>query len=98
VPEYLIRAAGPSSWPAIPKSRLPEVLGPRGYGCEEASGPGDLRLRLGSCEMAFSAEDVGWQVCFEGDTTGQDTDAVVSQVAQQVGEFTGASAEWVRYD
>jgi hypothetical protein len=96
--EYLIRATGPSSWPAVPQSRLPEVLAPRGYNFEKISGPGDLSLRLGSCEMAFSAEDVGWQVCFAGDTAGQDTDAVVSQITQQVEEFTGGSAEWVRYD
>ena len=62
----------------------------RGYGCKEASGPGDLRLRLGSCEMTFSAEEVGWQVCFEGDATGQDTDALVAQIARQVEEFTEA--------
>ena len=83
MPEYLIKATGASSWPVVPNDRLPEILGPRGYGCEEVSGPGDLRLRLGSCEMTFSAEDVGWQVCFEGDATGQDTDALVAHIARQ---------------
>lgn len=52
-------------------------------------GPGDLRLALGGCEMVFSGEDVGWQVWFDGDTTGHDTDALVSQVAQQIQDFTG---------
>jgi hypothetical protein len=47
-------------------------------------GPGDLRLVLGGCEMVCSGEDAGWQVWFEGDTFGHDTDALVSQVAQQV--------------
>jgi hypothetical protein len=61
-------------------------------------GPGDLRLALGGCEMVFSGEDVGWQVSFEGDTDGHDTDALVCQVAQQVQEFTGEQIEWIRYD
>jgi hypothetical protein len=99
VPEYLIRkTAGPSSWPAIPKGRLLDILEPRGYGCVSVDGPGDLRLVLGGCEMIFSGEDVGWQVWFEGDTDGHDTDALVSQVAQQVQEFTGEHVEWIRYD
>jgi hypothetical protein len=98
VPEYLIRTAGPSNWPAIPRDRLLEVLEPRGYGCQKVEGPGDLRFWLGNCEIVFSGEDVGWQVCFEGDTTGHDTDALVSQIAQQVEEFTGRDIEWVRYD
>jgi len=99
VPEYLIRTtAGQSSWPAIPKGRLLDVLEPRGYGTVRADGPGDLRLVLGGGEMVFSAEDAGWQVWFEGDTAGHDTDALVSQVAQQVQEFTGEHIEWIRND
>lgn len=99
MPEYLIRTtSGPSSWPAIPKSNLLDVLQPSGYRSVSVEGPGDLRLALGSCEMVFSGEDVGWQVWFEGDTAGHDTDALVSQVAQQVREFTGGQVEWIRYD
>ena len=99
MPEYLIRTiAGPGSWPAIPKSRLRGVLEPRGYGSAVVDGPGDLRLMLGRCEIVFSAEDAGWQVWFEGDTAGHGTDALVSQVARQVQEFTGDHIEWIRYD
>jgi hypothetical protein len=64
----------------------------------KVDGPGDLRLLLGCCEMVFSAEDAGWQVWFEGDTTGHDTEALVSKVARQVEEFTGRHIESVRYD
>jgi hypothetical protein len=98
VPQYLIRVTGPSSWPAIPQSGLLEVLEPRGYGCQKVNGPpGDLRLWLGNCEIVFSGEDVGWQVWFEGDTTGHDTDALISQIAHQIEEFTGGRTEWMRY-
>jgi hypothetical protein len=88
---------GPSSWPAIPKDRLLHVLEPRGYGAVSVDGPGDLRLALGGCQMAFSGEMAGWQVWFDGDTAGYDTDALVAQVAQQVQEFTGEHIEWIRY-
>jgi hypothetical protein len=48
--------------------------------------------------MIFSGEETGWQVWFEGDTDGHDTDALVSQVAQQVEEFIGRQVKLVRYD
>jgi len=99
VPEYLIRTTtNASSWSAIPGGRPLDVLQPRGHGWVSVDGPGDLRLALGGCQMAFSGEDAGWQICFEGDTTGHDTDALVTQLAQQVQEFTGEHVEWIRYD
>lgn len=61
-------------------------------------GSGDLRLVIGGCEMIFSGEDAGWLVWYEGDTAGHDIDALVSQVARQVQEFTGEHTEWIRYD
>lgn len=63
-----------------------------------SKGPGDLRLALGGCEMVFSGEDAGWQVWFDGDSAGHGTEVVVSQIAQQVQEFTGEHIEWIRYD
>jgi len=38
--------------------------------------------------MVFSGEEPGWQVWFEGDVEGHDTDALVGQVARQLEEFT----------
>jgi hypothetical protein len=46
--------------------------------------------------MVFSAEESGWQIWFEGDTAGHDTDALVAQVAQQVQQFTDEHVEWIR--
>ncbi len=77
---------------------MADVLKPSGSPSEVVEGPGDLRLSLGACEMVFSAEDVGWQVWFEGETAGYDTDALIAQVALQVEAFVGANIEWVRYD
>lgn len=48
--------------------------------------------------MVFSAEEPGWQVWFEGDIAGHDTDAVVDQVTRQVEEFTQCPTQWTRID
>ena len=48
--------------------------------------------------MAFSGEDVGWQIVFEGDTEGHDTDSLVASVANQLAQFAGEPMEWIRYD
>jgi hypothetical protein len=42
------------------------------------------------------SEQPGWQVWFEGDTEGHDTDSLVSQVAGQLADFTQCPTEWVR--
>jgi hypothetical protein len=44
----------------------------------------------------FSGEEPGWQVWFEGDVEGHDTDALVGQVARQLEEFTQTPTEWSR--
>lgn len=97
MPEYLIKkTAGLTNWPAIPQNRLQDVLEPRSYGAIRVDGWGDLHLVLGGCEMVFSGEDAGWHVMFGGDTAGRDTDALISQVARQVQDFTGEHTEWIR--
>jgi hypothetical protein len=95
MPEYLIKSIG-GGWLAVPRERLLAVLKPRGYGVIEVPGDGDLRLVLGACEMVFSGEEPGWQVWFEGDVEGHDTDALVGQVARQLEEFTQTPTEWSR--
>ncbi len=94
-PEYLIKAAS-GGWIPVPQGRLRDVLEPRGYGAIEVPGDGDLRLALGTWEMVFSGEEHGWQIWFEGDTDGQDTEALVGQVARQLEEFAHVPAEWTR--
>lgn len=94
MPEYLIRRTTGlhSWWPNVPRDRLLDVLQPRGYGSVRVDGFGALRLALGGCEMVL---DRIWRVRFEGDTAGHDTDALVSQVARQVQDFTGEPIEWI---
>ena len=46
--------------------------------------------------MVFSGEDVGWQIWFEGDIEGCDTDGMVAEVAAQLTEFADEPMEWIR--
>jgi hypothetical protein len=98
MPEYMIRPVGRSDWVPIPKDQLASVLVPRGYRCQVVTGWGDLRVMIGGAEMAFSGEQVGWSLVFDGDIEGHDTDALAQKVADQLGEYAHESMEWVRYD
>jgi hypothetical protein len=96
VPEYLIRPVGRAEWVPVPRDRLADVLVPQGCGARVIPGWGDLRVQIDRCEMAFSGEEVGWQVLFDG-VAGPDTDSLVAQVADQLAVFAGEPMEWVRY-
>jgi hypothetical protein len=96
--EYMIRPKGRSEWVPIPRDQLASVLEPRGHGCQVVTGEGDLRLMIGSAEMMFSGEQVGWSLVFEGDAEGLDTDALAQQISDQIGEFADQRMEWVRYN
>jgi hypothetical protein len=99
VPEYLIwTTADQGGWPAIAKNLIPDVLTPLSYEAVRIDGPGDLRLALGGCEMVFSGEPAGWRVWFEGDISGHDTSALVSQVARQIHRFIGETIKWILCD
>jgi hypothetical protein len=56
-----------------------------------------MHLQAVGYEISFSGEDVGWQVTFDGDIAGLDTDELVAQIARQVQDFTRTATEWVRY-
>ena len=70
---------------------------PRGCDVRPSTGWGDLHLQGDGYEIAYSGEDVGWQVIFEGDLANVDTDELVAQIARQLEDFTQVATEWLRY-
>ena len=94
--EYLIRTASTHELPAFPDGRLAEIVVPAGFGCEQADGWGDFRMRCGATQIAFSAEDPGWQVIFEGPCSETDCERLVTAITEQIGQATGQSCEWLR--
>jgi hypothetical protein len=94
--EYLIRTASTHQLPAVQHGRLADVLVPAGFGCEQADGWGDFRMRCGATQVAFSAEEPGWQVIFEGPMPDADRERLVTTIAQQIGQATGQPCEWLQ--
>lgn len=66
VMEFVIRNRDGHDWPAIRNDRVAAVLTPNGWDCAAIAGWGNHRMRCCDAEIAFAAEDVGWQVSIEG--------------------------------
>ena len=94
--EYLIRTASTHQLPALHRSRLASVLLPAGFGCEQAEGWGDFRMRCGTTQVAFSGEDPGWQVTFEGPMPETDCERLVITLTQQIQQAAGEACEWLQ--
>jgi hypothetical protein len=94
--EYLIRTASTHQLPAVQRGRLAGVLLPPGFGCEQADGWGDFRMRCGATHIAFSAEEPGWQVTFEGPMLETDRERLATTITQQIGQATGQPCEWLQ--
>ena len=94
--EYLIRTASTHQLPALHRGRLADVLVPPGFSCEQASGWGDFRMRCDATQVAFSAEEPGWQVTFEGPMPETDRERLISAITQQIGQAIGQPCEWLQ--
>jgi hypothetical protein len=94
--EYLIRTASTHQLPALQRGRLADVLLAPGFSCERADGWGDFRMRCGDTQVAFSAEEPGWQVTLEGPMTDADRERLVTTITQQIGQATGQPCEWLQ--
>ena len=79
--EYLIRRAD-GEWFDLPTSQFAEALRPSSYPSERISGWGSHRIRTEGVEVAFSEEDPGIQVIFEGDLPRATTDKIVAEIFQ----------------
>ncbi|HEX2320434.1 MAG TPA: hypothetical protein VHJ18_15735 [Streptosporangiaceae bacterium] len=94
--EYLIRTASTHQLPAIHHNRLVQVLVPAGLGCEQVDGWGDFRIRCGTTQVAFSAEDPGWPVAFDGPMPETDCERLVITLTQQIEQAAGEDCEWLQ--
>ena len=81
---------------AAPSGRLADVLVPAWFGGEQADGWGDFRMRCGATQIAFSAEDPGWQVVVDGPMPGTDRKRLVTTIAQQIGQATSPPCGWLQ--
>jgi hypothetical protein len=69
--EFLIKRTD-GDWFDLRHEHLKEVLRPTSYSSKPIEGCGDHRIEVEGCEVSFSYEDPGIQVCFEsGAISGQ---------------------------
>ena len=95
VAEFLIRTTDSHEWPAF-RDPFDSVLIPAGSDFRAIEGWGDFRMATGDTVVAFSGEEVGWQVTVEGPMTAERAETLVGIVTEQIGQSYGEPCEWLR--
>ena len=85
--EFLLREEG-GGWSPFEEDQS-RVFIPSGWDCEPVGGWGDFRFRCGTAEVAFSGEEPGWQVVFEGEYVDAEVERMIQVIAQQIERATG---------
>ncbi|MDQ0775847.1 hypothetical protein QF026_004313 [Streptomyces aurantiacus] len=95
--EYMISTASGGDWPVVPRDDLPAVLQPRSFKCHATQGDGDHSFRTANATVSASWELAGtWYVYVDGAPALATADAIVAEMAQQLGEATGRTATYYR--
>jgi hypothetical protein len=79
--EYMIRTCD-GEWFNLHRNSYAEVLKPKSFASQPASGWGDHRIKAEGVEISFSYEDPGIQVIFEGDLP----EALAMQIVDEIRE------------
>jgi hypothetical protein len=90
----IIRTDG--DWFDLKDDLFASTLRPTSFPSEPVEGWGDHRISVVGCEVSFSYEDPGIQVCFEGDLPPPGVARkIVDEIAARIAEVTGQKAEVV---
>lgn len=91
--EYTISTANGDDWPVVPRAAFQVVLPPRSIACDAVEGDGDHSFRTGNITVSASWELPGtWYVEVDGAPSLDTADAIVAEIARQLGEATGMAA------
>lgn len=74
---------------------MASVLLAEGWASEPIDGEGDFRARVEGIEIAYSGEEVGWQVVVDGDLPRAED--WMAQVTEQVAVAAGEACEWLEF-
>ncbi|MEU1408120.1 hypothetical protein ABZ471_38375 [Streptomyces sp. NPDC005728] len=95
--EYTISTASGDDWPVLPRDDFPAVLQPRSFACNAIEGDGDHSFRTGNTTVSASWELAGtWYVHVDGAPSLDAADAIVAEMALQLGDATGMTANYYR--
>lgn len=80
-----------SDWFELHKDDFLQVLRPYNFESELITGWGNHRIKTKNVEIAFSFEDPGIQVIFEGEIDGETADQIVDEILENIEKKTGQS-------
>lgn len=87
--EFLIKRTD-GDWFDLHATRFAEVLKPNSFPSRPTSGWGDHRIEVLGCEVSFSYEDPGIQVCFErGPIPDDQAKQIVREILENITRSTG---------
>ena len=89
--EFAVRPTD-ASWFALDRSMFSEILRPSTQESHEISGWGDHRIRAAGVEIAFSVEDSGIEISFEGDISDSDACRLSEEIRANVERATAQGA------
>lgn len=82
-------------WFELKKEKFTQMLRPLSFVSEPTAGWGDHRIRTEGIEIAFSFEDPGIQIIFEGEIDGEIADQIVDEILENIEAITGQSGRVV---
>jgi hypothetical protein len=90
--EFLIRSTD-GEWFNLKREQFQEAFLPASYPAQPIPGWGDYRIEIAGCQISFSDEDPGIQVCFEGDVFSDEEAAkIVAEISGQISKITGQAS------
>ncbi len=95
--EFLIKRQD-GDWFDLKKDQFSAAFLPAGYAATPIQGWGDYRIEIQKCEISFSYEDPGIQVCFENSNVFTEDEAlkIATVIATQISELTGQKARVIQ--
>ena len=91
--EFFIRRTD-GEWFDLPWQRRTEILHPNSFASRSIPGWGNHRIEVLGCEVSFSDEDPGIQVCFEtGDISAETAEQIVTEICENIERATGQKAK-----
>ncbi len=93
--EYLIRP-NEDDWFNLHKDDFEKALRPTSYAFSVIDGWGDHRIEINDVQIAFSYEDPGIQVIFDGDVEQEIADQIISEIKNNLEKTTNQTGRVIQ--
>ena len=86
--EFLIRRTD-GEWFDLHQEKFASALKPNSLKSKVVAGWGDHRISVDGCEISFSYEDPGIQICIENDIDETKAQLIVDEILENITRVTG---------